>query len=185
MLLLLLRERLFGQELVDPLKDALPCKRDYPDLLRIGCNFVNNSAGSFSLTANAKGAELRVAGQGGAISVTGNAALRMRDVVASGNRVLGGGDGGFLFASSLNHLLVQRTIVERGFARRGGAFAVLKTQFAFEAVTVRDCVATEEGGAMLIDEGAESHLLGCHMDSNAVRSGDGLSSRGGHIAAAS
>jgi hypothetical protein len=116
-------------------------------------------------------------GSGGGISVHGKAALRMKNIDAAGNWALGG-DGGFLFAHQADQLVLQNATIQKCAAPQGGGggIAVSATRFALDDVAIKRCAAGQGGGGgMMLDEGSEAHLLGCHFHDNTAPKGGHMS----------
>jgi predicted outer membrane repeat protein len=115
-------------------------------------------------------------GSGGAVAIEGQAGAHIINAVALEN--VAAEDGGFLFGKSASTLLLQDMIIEKNVASKGGGggCAVFSSPLALDQVSLAKCSAgARGGGGILLDEGAEAHLLGVEMDENES------SESGGHL----
>ena len=114
-------------------------------------------------------------GSGGAISITGNAGLRMKGIRAIGNEAIGG-DGGFLFVRFASDILIRDSVVENATALGGGGggLAIFASRVALQNISVKHCAAGSRGGGGLRLDGRLSlggrTEIRCHRSECALRS---------------
>eukprot|EP00946_MAST-07B_sp_MAST-7B-sp1_P004482 g4482.t1 len=105
---------------------------------------------------------------GGALSVGDAASVHVQDAYAINNRA--GKNGGFASTSFASASLFEALTVQKSSAEHGsgGAFSFSATQVALSAVSVKSSHAGIDGGGLILDQGAEVHLLGSKLEANSA-----------------
>jgi hypothetical protein len=165
-------------------------------------NVGQGRGGAIYLNGPASGVTLRdvtfyqnTANNGGALSLSEGAGVRMINVQGFEN-VANKGSGGFLFAKLASNMALQHVYLYNQTSiggKGGGAIAVYQSKILLDNVTIEKCnafapgtvVAGERrsfggdaanGGAVLLDEGADGEIFNSMFDSNSANDGSG-----GHV----
>jgi hypothetical protein len=165
-------------------------------------NVGQGRGGAIYLNGPASGVTLRdvtfyqnTANNGGALSLSEGAGVRMVNVQGFEN-VANKGSGGFLFAKLASNMALQHVYLYNQTSiggKGGGAIAVYQSKILLDNVTIEKCNAfapgtvvkgerrslggdAANGGAVLLDEGADGEIFNSMFDSNSANDGSG-----GHV----
>ena len=148
-------------------------------------NIATKQAGALHLTSSGAAATLtdtkfehnRAGTNGGALSVTDRAGLQMFSSSGVGN-IATNGDGGFLYVSFSEKILLSDLSLKRNRASGGAGVVVFTSEVAIADSNVDENIAEKKGGAFSLNVGSVLHVISSNFTKNQAEVGGDINVQG-------